>query len=46
MTSQNVIVMMSSNVLLFPGGAFDVVSHHQMSWSLGLKDDDAKKQMI
>ena len=28
---------MSSNVLHFPGRAVDIVSHHQISWSLVLK---------
>ena len=29
--------MTSSNVLLFPGRAFDIVRHHQISWSLAFK---------
>ena len=32
-TTVTVIVKMSSNVLLFPGRVFDVVWHHQISWS-------------
>ena len=34
---KNVIVMRSSSILLSPVRAFDIVGHHQISWSLAFK---------